>query len=68
MDERLPLDKEMGQLCVKGPYIQPLCAGSFFEEEITAQLWLLHRAGASPRGFPLFLGMGIQALNLIFHA
>jgi hypothetical protein len=51
MDERLPLDKEMGQLCVKGPYIQPLCAGSFFEEEITAQLWLLHRAGASPVGF-----------------
>ncbi len=51
MDERLPLDKEMEQLCVKGPYNQPLHAGSFFEEEIAAQLWLLHQTGACPVGF-----------------
>ncbi len=50
MDERLPLDKEMEQLCVKGPYIQPLHAGSFFEE-INAQLWLLAWARACPMGF-----------------
>ncbi len=51
MDERLPLDEEVEQLCVKGPYIQPLHAGSFLEEEITAQLWLLHWAGPCPMGF-----------------
>jgi hypothetical protein len=48
MDERLPLDKEMEQLCVKGPYIQPLHAGSFFEEEITAQLWYYIGPGHVP--------------------